>query len=119
MRLAIAAMVAALVVSGSAPAGDDPGAGQDKGKAGMGRGEMLMKLFEKADTNGDGKISLEEFKTALENAPKGKFKDNPEKIDKLFKRIDANGDGFITKEEMKKFVEKMQSHLGAKKPSKP
>src|ERR1700721_498123 len=89
MRLAMAAMVAALLASGNAFAGDDPGAGKNKGKAG--HGEMLMKLFEKADANGHGKLSLEEFKTALENAPKGKFKDNPEKIDKLFKRIDANG----------------------------
>jgi hypothetical protein len=120
MRLAIAATVAAFLAAGSAFAGDDnPGAGADKGKAGAGRGEMLMKLFEKADANGDGKVSLEEFKKAIENAPKGKLKDKPEMIDKLFKRIDANGDGFITKEEMKKFVEKLQNHQGQKKPSKP
>ena len=119
MKLAIVAVVAAFLATGSAFAGDDPDAGKDKAKAGAGRGEMLMKLFDKADANGDGKISLEEFKTALENAPKGKLKDKPEAIDKLFKKIDANGDGFITKEEMKKFVEKLQSHQGQKKPSKP
>jgi EF hand domain-containing protein len=119
MKLAIAAVVAAILATGSAFAGDDPDTGKDKTKPAAGRGEMLLKLFEKADTNGDGKLSLEEFKTALENAPKGKLKDKPEAIDKLFKKIDANGDGFITKEEMKKFVEKLQSRQGQKKPNKP
>jgi hypothetical protein len=120
MKLAIAAVVAALLATGSSFAGDDdPVDGKNKAKAGSGRGEMLLKLFEKADTNGDGKLSLEEFKQALENAPKGKLKDKPEAIEKLFKRIDANGDGFITKEEMKKFVETLKEKMGQKKPVKP
>jgi len=117
MRLAIAAFAAAFLALGSACAGDDPGAGSDKPKAG--RGEMLMKLFEKLDTKNAGKVSVEDFKQAIENAPKGKLKDNPAAIDKLLKRIDANGDGYISKEEMEKFVEKLKNGKGAKKPSKP
>ncbi len=116
MKLAIATCALALFAAGNVWADDDPGTGKGKGAAG--RGEMLMKLFEKADANGDGKISLEEFKNALENAPKGKLKDKPEAIDKLFKRIDANGDGFITKEEMKKFVDRLADRQGKKKPNK-
>jgi Ca2+-binding EF-hand superfamily protein len=46
--------------------------------------------FEEADANGDGKLSLEEFKTARE-----------EKLEQRFKKTDADGDGFVTKEEMK------------------
>ena len=46
-----------------------------------GRGGMMMR----ADTNGDGKVSLAEF-TAV--------------MDQRFTRLDKNGDGFITADEM-------------------
>ena len=46
-----------------------------------GRGGMMMR----ADTNGDGKVSLAEF-TAV--------------MDQRFARLDKNGDGFITADEM-------------------
>ena len=89
------------------PAEGKPGAGKP-GKGG--HGMMIAKLFEKADANNDGKVSLDEFKKAVENAPKGKLKDHPEKAAKLFKRLDADGDGFVTKEELKKAMEKMAEH---------
>jgi hypothetical protein len=115
MRQFILASFAAVVIGMGAVADDKPGAGQ--GKPGAGRGQMLLKLFEKADANGDGKLSLEEFKNALEKAPKGKLKDHPELAEKLFKRIDANGDGFITRDEMQKFLEKRKDRApGQKKP---
>ena len=43
------------------------------------------KVFESADTNGDGVITKEEFHTARE---------------RLFARLDRNGDGYIDKDDM-------------------
>ena len=119
MKLVIATLAAAVLAAGSTFAGDDPVAGTEAAKAGAGRGEMLMKLFEKLDAKGAGKVSVEDFKQALENAGKGKLKDKPEAIEKILKRLDANGDGYITKEEMQKFVEKLKNRQGQKKPAKP
>jgi hypothetical protein len=50
-------------------------------------------VFKKLDTNGDGKISLEEFLAG----PAGKK--DPEKAKEIFKKKDKDGDGFLTLEE--------------------
>ena len=55
------------------------------------RAGRAMERFKKADTNGDGKLSPEEFKAAF---PKGDSA-------KRFAKADANGDGFVTPEELK------------------
>ena len=54
-------------------------------------------LFKRADTNQDGKLSKEEFKKLLANAPR--LKDNPRAIDLLFQRLDTNRDGRISRAE--------------------
>lgn len=50
------------------------------------------KFFEKKDANGDGLLSLEEFKTGM-----------PEKVankaDARFKKLDTSGDGRVSREE--------------------
>lgn len=51
-------------------------------------------IFAKLDTNGDDKLSLEEF-TA------GKTDKALEAAKKRFAKLDADGDGSVTKEEMK------------------
>ena len=46
--------------------------------------------FKKADTNGDGKISKEEFLVG---------KKDPAKAEERFKKLDKDGDGFLSLEE--------------------
>jgi len=58
----------------------------------------------KADTNGDGKVSFEEFK-----APRDA------RIRERFKRLDANGDGYIDLEEKKVAKEKRKAEKKAKR----
>ncbi len=56
--------------------------------------DMKSKLYDKVDTNEDGKISKEEYLADAANK---------------FDSMDSNADGFISKEEMKEFREKMRS----------
>lgn len=73
-------------------------AGHHDDQDGM-RGHQKM-MFKMADTNGDGKISKEEFHAAHE---------------KMFLEIDANHDGFIDMDEMDKahqaHTDKMHEHM--------
>jgi|TARA_Y100000385_G_scaffold48179_1_gene44696 Ca2+-binding EF-hand superfamily protein len=52
------------------------------------------KMFEKKDADGDGALTLEEFKAGM----KGKALENAEK---RFEKLDKDGDGKVTLEEMK------------------
>jgi hypothetical protein len=122
MKTLLAAALLTLLTAAGASADDQPGKkpGQRSGGQGKpGGGMMLVQLFQRADTNGDGKVSLDEFKKALASAPNSRMKDNAEKI---FKRFDSNGDGFVTKDELKKAMETMQARRngggkpGGKKP---
>src|SRR5438045_1474492 len=124
MKRMILAAVAALVMAAGVYADDKtdekkpgqrPGAGQRPGGGGRGAGGggmMIGRMLEKADADKDGKISLDEFKKALENAPGGRFKDNPQMADRMFKRLDTNGDGFISQDEIKKAGENMRGRAG-------
>ena len=55
------------------------------------KGDKKLTKFEKADTNGDGKLSPAEFKAAF---PGGD-------TDKRFESADTNKDGFLSPEELK------------------
>jgi hypothetical protein len=68
----------------------------------MGHGEM----FKEADTNKDGKVSMDEFKAQHEA-----------RMNEMFKKMDANGDGFIDETERKAGHEKMEKNckMGHKK----
>lgn len=55
--------------------------------------DRAERAFAKADKNGDGKISKEEF------AAIGSGKTDKSKADKVFARRDKNGDGSLSKEE--------------------
>lgn len=59
-------------------------------------GEQKGKMFKEADTNGDGKVSQDEFKTQ-----------HDKRGAEIFKRMDANSDGFVDEAEKKAMHDKM------------
>jgi hypothetical protein len=84
---------------------DTPKKGRFKGKF---KGKLvgnLDKLFEKADANGDGKISKEEFRKFFSKLGQGKLAGKGGQLaDRIFDKLDSNEDGFLSKEEFKKLA---------------
>ena len=82
---------------------------EKKGKEGRRPQMDPEQAFKKLDTNGDGKLSLEEWSKGpmAQRAEEGKRKD-------IFAKIDANGDGGITLDELKaaheKFMKAREAH---------
>jgi Ca2+-binding EF-hand superfamily protein len=60
------------------------------------------KVFKRKDANGDGKLTIDEFKTGM----KDKALAN---ADKRFKRVDANGDGAVSLDEFKAGMQPKQA----------
>ncbi len=57
-------------------------------------------MFKEADTNGDGKVSYDEFKAMHEK-----------RGEEMFKRMDTNGDGFVDEAEKKAMHDKMHDKM--------
>lgn len=72
-----------------------------------GRGNPA-EMLKRADTDGDGKISKEEF-----------IKSRTAELEEAFARIDANGDGFIDEGEVKVIGERMRAAGGREGPGGP
>lgn len=66
-----------------------------EGRPGMG-GEMLARMFEQRDANGDGMLSGEEI---------------PERMQPMVARVDKNGDGNISKDEFKQVQAGMMERM--------
>ena len=75
----LTAAVAVMMTAPAAMAGEH-------GKMEFGKGEHHAKMMEKVDTDGDGKVSREEF-----------INSHAARFDKM----DTDGDGFLSEEEMK------------------
>jgi Ca2+-binding EF-hand superfamily protein len=85
--------------------------GINGGSNGAGLSAMWQELLKKADQDGDGKISKEEFKTVM---PQG----DGAGVESRFNKIDTNGDGLIDESENAAAVQKM--HKGHRhKPADP
>jgi Ca2+-binding EF-hand superfamily protein len=59
------------------------------------------KFFDKKDINGDGFLSLDEFKAGMPEKAAGK-------ADARFAKVDANGDSKVSRDEFKAGMEKAQ-----------
>jgi hypothetical protein len=68
-------------------------------------------LFKKLDTNTDGHLTLEEFKSG----PKGQK--NPAKAEEFYKKADKDSDGKLTLEEFRPRAPKKSKPAGATKPN--
>lgn len=66
--------------------------------------EMQQRMFQKADTDGDGQISKSELSTMAANGSK----DGPSSHEMLAK-LDTDGDGVVSREESDAAIESMQS----------
>ena len=88
----MAAAILGLSIASNAAIADNHGHGDKKGK-----------MMEKVDTDGDGKVSKEEFMA---------------KHEKMFTKMDADGDGYLSKEEMKKARGKMHEKMKMMKDKK-
>merc|ERR1712013_9969 len=99
--------------------------GEGGAKAELRRRMEVRKYFNKADKNGDGKLTKEEWHKVLNNSGVpttieevdeffkdldrdyderlsfGEFLGEESHIEKIFKNMDKNGDGFVTKTEFK------------------
>src|SRR5690348_2276544 len=68
-----------------------------------------QELFQKLDTNGDGKISKDELGAALASEQSaGSASSKAPSLDDLFSRIDTNGDGSIDQSENDAFLSSIQ-----------
>ena len=85
-----------------------PSGGMGGGMGGMpgmgGGGSMADQLWPMLDTDGDGKVTLEEF-ASIGGGPGGE-------AEQSFKEMDTNGDGTVSKAEVGVFFDKMQQSMG-------
>lgn len=66
--------------------------------------EVRTADFAAADTNGDGEISLEEFKAAFQDR-------SNDRMVRVFQRLDRDGDGIVTQAEVDRMANRMFNRL--------
>jgi hypothetical protein len=96
-RYMLAVMVAAVMFGVNAFAADQAAPEAKKHES-----KTPEQIFQKMDTNSDGKVSKDEYVTAMEErAKKSGHEMTKEAIEKRFTKLDTNADGFLTIEELK------------------
>jgi hypothetical protein len=98
--LSALALASTLALAQDKPAGPPPGApgGPPPGGPGVeGKHQRPSpeEIFKKLDTDGDGFLSLEEFKAGP------RWQNDQAKAEEVFKKLDTNGDGKLSLEEFK------------------
>src|SRR5262245_33705230 len=96
--LTLGLLVATLAATVTTASAQSPGASirdHRKAPAGGKATGTAEALFDRADTDHDGRISKPEFRRAAASIPVLKLK--PGDADKLFNQLDTNRDGFLTK----------------------
>lgn len=87
--------VFALVLSAAQAEGRKGGFRPGKGHPGGHHRPNPEEIIKRLDTDGDGTLSLDEFKA-------GKLaQENPERAEAHFKKVDADSNGFVTPDELK------------------
>jgi Ca2+-binding EF-hand superfamily protein len=91
-----------------------------KSKAEEKNKQAIAKLFERLDSDNDGKISKEEFRKMMDTRLQGKAIGDKigdrlgSLMDNMFSRLDADKDGYLTKEELEKMAGSFQGKAGDK-----
>ena len=117
MKKILTTSVLALGLAFSATAADDEKKdGDGKGKGKGGDPAKRVEMFMKADTDGDKKVSKEEF--GKSKMAEGMDKRKAGSADKFFTRADADSDGGITKEEAEKAMTRKGGGKGKGKDGK-
>lgn len=70
--------------------------------------QMMQQMFQKADADGDGSLTLEESKAGGPQGPNGaQAPAGAPDISQIFAKIDANGDGSLSEDEFSTGFQKM------------
>ena len=100
------AVLGLLLLAAGAGADDAP---RKNGKGKARPGQNPEAIFKRLDSNGDGRLSRQEFRKLgplIARRAKGQLKDKPQQTaklaDRLFNRLDTNKDGYLSLEEFKK-----------------
>jgi len=75
-----------------------------------------QQVFDRADADGDGKVSKQEFQLVAANAPR--LRDDPQLADRVFGRLDADRDGSLSPAEFRRLAT-MRSGSPAGRPPAP
>jgi Ca2+-binding EF-hand superfamily protein len=109
LGLLAAALAATITTVSAQTSGSAKVRDHRKGAAGGKATAAAESLFDKADTNDDGKVSKEEFRRVAASIPVLKLKASD--ADKMFAQLDSNKDGFLTKAEIKQIPTRLKGKV--------